>query len=78
MAGRHIGAAIAGAIGAGLAAGAFALFGWWIGTKLAFQVRKLHAKALRFSLDFLAVIAWLFAMGLIGILAQSGTGRIRP
>jgi hypothetical protein len=77
MAGRHIGAAIAGAIGAGLAAVVLWWPAWWVGTKLAVQLRKVRSTPMRGLLSVIAVLAWLFAMGVIGIVVQMGTGRLR-
>lgn len=78
MAGRHIGAAFAGSIGVGIAAAAFAWGGWWTGAKLALQIRKINSKPGRFLVSVVAILAWLFAMGLVGIFAQTSSGRIRP
>ena len=70
VAGRHIGAAMAGALGAGLASAALAWAGWWVGTKLAFQVRKLQSKSLRFISCVVAVLMWALVMGIVGVLAS--------
>lgn len=78
MAGRQIGAAFAGAIGAGLMAGFFAYVGWLIGAKVAWQVRKLSGKPTRLAVATAALLVWIVAMGLVGVLAQVGGGRIRP
>lgn len=78
IAGRQIGAAFAGAIGAGLMGGLLAYIGWLVGAKVAWQVRKLGGKPSRFAAATAAVLVWLAAMGLLGLLAQVGTGRIRP
>ena len=78
MAGRQIGSAFAGAFGAGIAAAALAWLGWWIGVKLAFQIRKVQSAPMRFMLGAVAVFVWLFAIGIVGLLVQAGSGRIRP
>lgn len=78
MAGRHIGAAIAGALGAGLVAGVLAWVGWWVGAKLALQISKLQSKPLRFIVGVIALFAWIFVVGVAGILAQIGAGRVFP
>lgn len=77
MAGRHIGAAIAGAIGAGLAAVVLWWPAWWVGATVALQLRKIQSPPMRGLVSLVAVFAWLFAMGVIGIAVQSGTGRLR-
>jgi len=76
-AGRHIGAAIGGAIGAGLFAAVLALFGWWVGVKIALRVRKFSSKAVRFLILLLACVGWLFFCTAVGLLAQAGTGSVR-
>ncbi|MBK6789767.1 MAG: hypothetical protein IPG77_19695 [Betaproteobacteria bacterium] len=78
LAGRQIGAVFAGAIGAGFMAALLAYIGWLIGARVAWQVRKLHGKPARFVAATAAGLAWIVAMGLVGILAEIGTGGIRP
>ncbi|MDP1537389.1 MAG: hypothetical protein Q8L95_09435, partial [Burkholderiales bacterium] len=78
MAGRHIGAAIGGAVGAAVVSALFFLLGWWIGTKLAKGVQPVRSKPARFGILLAAVCLWIVASGVIGILAQTGSGRIRP
>jgi len=78
MAGRHIGAAMGGAIGAGLVSALFFLGGWWVGKHVALRVRSFQSKPARFLVLTLIVVAWIIVSGVVGILAQTGTGRIRP
>ena len=76
-AGRHIGAAIGGAIGAGLFAAVLALFGWWVGAKVALRVQMISSKSIRFLVLLLACIGWLVFCTVAGLLAQAGTGSVR-
>lgn len=73
--GARIGAAVAGAIGAGLGTIIFAWLGWWIGSKLSVQLRKLRSLPLRFILATLALIVWLMIVGVAGVFAQLLGGR---
>ena len=77
VAGRQVGAAFGGAIGDALLAGGFAYIGWHVGARVAWQTRKIASNPVRFAAAIAAVLVWVVAMGLLGILAQSGTGGIR-
>jgi hypothetical protein len=78
MAGRQIGAAIGGAIGAGIVSGLLCLLGWWVGKKLSKHVRPIQSKAKRVLVTAAATVVWLLLCGVIGILAEAGSGRLRP
>jgi hypothetical protein len=78
VAGRQVGAAFGGAIGDALLAGGFAYIGWQVGARVAWQTRRIVGNPGRFAAAIAAVLVWVVAMGLLGMLAQNGTGRIHP
>jgi transposase len=78
MAGRQIGAAIDGAIGAAIVAGLLGVPGWWVGKRLSKYVRHIQSGAKRVPVTVAATVLWLLLCGAIGILVTAGSGRFNP
>jgi hypothetical protein len=68
--GRQIGAAIGGAVGAGITAALLFVVGYWCGGLVANVVRRQALSVYRFLISCAAVVAWVFVVGLVGLLAK--------
>lgn len=74
--GAAVGAAFAGAIGSGVAAAAFAVFGWWVGERVAHTAHRATTQAGRLLLLVGATPIFLVVCAVVMVFGRVIAGRV--